>query len=108
VIFVVELPQDEPPRAWFAYDDADLLRKVAAIDLELLRATHERLRESEPAALAEAALRARGDCRVYGSEAEAMGAFERSADPAWQGAGWRARWALREQLVATEVLAEDL
>ncbi len=108
VIFVVELPADAPPRAWFAYDDADLLRKVAAIDLPLLRATHERLGESEPAALAAAALLARGDCRVYVSEAEAMGAFERVEDPAWRGQGWRARWALREQLVATEVLAEDL
>jgi hypothetical protein len=108
MIFVVELPQDAAPRAWFAYDAADLLRKVAALDLPLLRATHERLGDCEPEALAEAALRARGDCRVYATEAQAMGAFERHDEPAWQGAGWRARLALREQLVALEVLADDL
>jgi hypothetical protein len=56
----------------------------------------------------EAALRARGDCRVYWSEAEATAAFERAEDPTWAGAGWRARWALRAQLIATEVLADDL
>jgi len=108
MIFVVELPPGAAPHAWFAYDAADLLRKVAAIDLPLLRATHERRGDCEPEALAEAALRTRGDCRLYATETEAMAAFERSDDPAWQGQGWRARWALREQLVATEVLAEDL
>lgn len=55
-----------------------------------------------------AALRARGDCRIYWTEAEATAAFERADDPAWQQGGWRARWALREQLIALEVLADDL
>lgn len=56
-----------------------------------------------------AALQARGgECRVFWSAAEAMAAFERLADPFWAGAGWRARWALRSQLVALEVLADDL
>jgi len=160
MIFVVELPAGGEPRAWFAYDEDDLLCKVAATDplpwwqihdcisprelLELVdetpyacglaqrqpalyalaeargwdavlyRADH--LREpgsysAEPvsaAKAAEAALRARGDCRIYWTEAEATAAFERSGEPAWQGAGWRARSALREQLVALEVLADDL
>ena len=108
MIFVLELSAAAAPRAWFAYDAGDLLRKVAAGDLALLRATHERLGDCEPEALAEAALRARGECRIYWTEAEATAAFERAQEPAWQGAGWRARLALREQLVALEVLADDL
>ncbi len=32
MIHVVELPQQGDPRAWFAYDDDDLARKVAATD----------------------------------------------------------------------------
>jgi len=47
-------------------------------------------------------------CRIFWTEAEATAAFERAADPLWQGAGWRARLALRAQLIATEVLADDL
>ncbi len=108
MIFVLELPPAAPPHAWFAFDGADLLRKVAAIDLALLRATHERLGESEPLDLAVAALQARGPCRVYHSDTLAMAAFERQDEPVWQGAGWRARLALRDQLVALEVLADDL
>jgi hypothetical protein len=46
-------------------------------------------------------------CRIYWTESEATAAFERTGDPAWQGAGWRARWALRDQLIALEVLADD-
>jgi hypothetical protein len=81
---------------------------VAALDIAQLREAHEQLGQVEPADLAAAALRARSDCRIYWNEAEATGAFERADDPAWQGEGWRARWALREQLVAMEVLADDL
>lgn len=160
MIFVVEMPLLAAPRCWFAYDERDLLAKVAAQDrlapwevhdrasarelLEmfdctpqtadvaarypgicamarvhgwdtpLYRADHllepgtyrvEPVGEGEAGA---AALRARGDCRIYWSEAEATAAFERADDPAWQAGGWRARWALREQLVALEVLADDL
>jgi hypothetical protein len=32
VIYVVELPRQGDPRAWFAYDDEDFARKVAASD----------------------------------------------------------------------------
>lgn len=82
-------------------------------DAPLYRADHllgEGVYRSEPvseAAACAAALHSRGDCRVYWNESEATAAFERKDDPAWQGAGWRARWALREQLVALEVLADD-
>ncbi|HJV59477.1 MAG TPA: hypothetical protein VJ743_00970 [Albitalea sp.] len=105
MIFVVEMPRDAPPRAWFAYDEEDLLHKL--VEAGALHDWSSRrcagLRE-----LLEASLRARGECRMYWSESEATAAFERVADPAWQGDGWRARWALREQLVAIEVLADDL
>lgn len=32
MIYVLELPDEGDPRAWFAYDDEDFSRKVAAID----------------------------------------------------------------------------
>ncbi len=32
MIYVVELPEQGDPRAWFAYDDEDFARKVAASD----------------------------------------------------------------------------
>ena len=85
MIFVLELPAAAEPRAWFAFDDADLLRKLAAQDLPLLQRTQAALQTDEPRELARAALAARGECRLYWSEAEATGAFERSADPLWQG-----------------------
>ena len=104
MIFVVEMPSGAPVRAWFAYDEEDLLHKVAAAgalqDWESRRCAT--LRD-----LLETSLSARGGCRIYWTESEATAAFERVADPAWQGGGWRARWALREQLVALEVLADD-
>jgi hypothetical protein len=160
MIFIVEMPAAAEPRAWFAYDDDDLLRKVAATDplaeweihdqatprellalfdtgpdeagvaerfpgicrmgdevgwdTALYRADHllgageYRTEPVSPNQASEAALKARGDCRVYWTEAEATAAFERADDPAWQGGGWRARWALRAQLIALEVLADDL
>lgn len=87
MIFVVEQPDGAEPRAWFAFDVDDLRAKLAHSDAAALHAT--------------------GRCRVYPDESAAMAAFERADDPAWAGPGWRARWALREQLVALEVLAED-
>jgi hypothetical protein len=105
MIFILELHPCAAPRAWFAHDEEDLLHKLAALDALQDWRGHgsATLRE-----LLEAALRARGDCRICWDESEATAAFERTQDPAWQGPGWRARWALREQLIATEVLADDL
>jgi hypothetical protein len=160
MIFVLELPAGAAPRAWFAFDDADLLSKVAAGDplpwwrihdrvtprelLDLADTTPEapgieaahpavcalaalhgwdtplyradylhepgsyRSEIVEEGAAAAAALGARGDHRIYRTEAEATAAYERAGDPLWAGAGWRARLALREQLLALEVLADDL
>ena len=96
MIFVVEMPEHAAPSAWFAFDFDDLLRKIEARD---------------PRALTEAAaavVESCSRCRIFWDESEATAAYERAADPAWQGEGWRARCALREQLVASEVLADDL
>lgn len=46
--------------------------------------------------------------RVYWNESEALAAFESGEAAFAELGGWRARFALREQLVALEVLAEDL
>jgi hypothetical protein len=108
MIFVVEQPSAADPRAWFAFDEEDLLRKVAAADIEGLRQAHALLGDCAPAALASAALCAHGNCCIYWDEAQAMAAFERRDDPAWQGQGWRAHRALHEQLLALEILADDL
>ncbi len=88
MIHVLEMPVDAPPRVWFAFDADDLARKLDASDV--------------------AELHAAGRCRVFADESAALAAFERADDPDWQGDGWRARWALREQLVALEVLSDDL
>jgi len=83
VIYVVELPVQGEPHAWFAFDLADLSRKMVT-------------------------LAGRGGaCYTYWNEAEAVGAFE-GGDPRIAGKEhWRARRALYEQLVALEVLADD-
>ena len=98
MIFVVEVPDRADPSAWFAFDIDDLMRKIETRAPGLLDAPGD-----EPAA-PDAASR----CRIFWSEAEATAAFERTGDPLWQGAGWRARLALREQLIALDVLADDL
>lgn len=43
---------------------------------------------------------------IWPDETAAILAFEDDVLALWQGAGWRARHALREQLVATEALAD--
>ena len=96
MIFVLEVPDQAEPSAWFAFDLDDLLRKIESRAPGLLATTEE------PSA--EGASR----CRIFWSEVEAMAGFEHAADALWLGNGWRARLALREQLIATEVLADDL
>jgi hypothetical protein len=98
VIFVVEVPHQADPSAWFAFDLDDLLRKIESRAPGLL---------AEAGGDTDAALDS-PRCRIFWTDAEATAAFERTADPLWQGAGWRARLALREQLLAMEVLADDM
>ena len=103
MIFVLQLPDQAPPRAWFAFDLADLQRKVlASCDLV------DQASDEQAITATVEALLAQGDCRVYWTEAQATAAFEHAADPLWQGPGWRARLALRDQLIAMDVLADDL
>lgn len=106
MIFVLDRIGTAEPRVWFAFDVHDLLRKVVAQGLLPAGAlpAHER-------AAAEAAVHAllgHGDCRIWWTEFDATAAFEKLDDPLWAGSGWRARWALREQLVELDVLADDL
>lgn len=83
MIYVVELPIQAYPRAWFAYDKADFARKMATL------------------------ASAEGERYVYWDEAEAVAAFE-GRDPLLADQSmWRARHALHEQLVALDVLTDD-
>lgn len=169
MIFVVEVPHEGHPHAWFAYEAEDLLGKVAAedacqpweihdqtsarelfdmvgvspgaaqaatdfpgisrlaqefgLDTPLYRADHLLERGCyQPQAVSveaacEAALRQRvvpaaeggvlRDLRIYWSEPEAVLAIE-GQDPFFLEKGnWRALHALREQLLALDVLAAD-
>lgn len=163
MIFVVEVRPDVEPHAWFAFDDEDLLLKVAVSlqrepwDLWDCRSARELLalfdespegpgvaqrypgicvlgqefgwdtplyRADGLAALDEqglykpdvvtplqaclAALKVvPGDMRLYRDEDTALHAVD-APDPLYdQPGGWRARWALRQQLIAVEALADD-
>jgi len=83
MIFVVELPDQGDPRAWFAFDKEDFARKMRT----LANPQAERL--------------------VYWNEAEAVAAFEGGDPLIADKAMWRARHALFEQLVALDVLTDD-
>lgn len=161
MIYVVEAPPQGTPRAWFAFDEGDLLRKVAAdddkaaheiwdqatarelldmFDLQpgsadvdqrcpgigalgaefgwdtpLFRADYLQqpgLYAPEPVRLIDAcraALRARGgEWRFYEGEQHALVAVDKPDALYDRAGGWRARWALRQQLIAVEALADDL
>lgn len=83
MIYVVELPTQGHPRAWFAYDKEDFSRKMVTL--------------AAPD----------GERYVYWDEAEAVAAFE-GRDPLIAGKSmWRARHALHGQLVALDVLTDD-
>ena len=84
MIYLLELPAGQAPHAWFAFDGEDLRAKLDA-------------RGGPP------------DCELHlwPDEQSALLAFEDGTQPLWHGPGWRARLALREQLIATEALAED-
>lgn len=161
MIYVVEAPPQGTARAWFAFDEGDLLRKVAAdddkaaheiwdqatarelldmFDLQpdspdvdqrcpgigalgaefgwdtpLFRADYLQqpgLYAPEPVRLIDAcraALRARGgEWRFYEGEQHALVAVDKPDALYDRAGGWRARWALRQQLIAVEALADDL
>jgi hypothetical protein len=159
VIYVLQLPADGAPQAWFAFDDDDLLRKTAQATgretwavwdrrsarelLELFDCTPETpgldqrlpgiaalgreqgwdrplvradallgagLYGTDAVTPAQASLAALCDggasALLWPDEPSAVLAWEDDTLTAWQGAGWKARRALHEQLLATEALAE--
>ena len=161
MIFVVEVPPQAAAHAWFAFDEGDLLRKVAnedarqeheiwdrasarelldlfdlhpdspdvddshpglcalatefGWDTPLFRADYLQqpgLYAPEPVRLIDAcraALRARGgEWRFYEGEQHALIAVDKPDALFDREGGWRARWALRQQLIAVEALADDL
>lgn len=161
MIFVVEAPAQSEPQAWFAFDEDDLLRKVALAlkqepwhlwdcrsarellalfdespeaeavaerypgiwalgnefgwDTALYRAdavSEPGLYQPEPVTPLQACLAALvarpGEMRLYRDEDTALHAVD-APDPLYdRPGGWRARWALRQQLIAVEALADDL
>lgn len=165
MIFVVEVPHQGEPRAWFAYDAEDLLIKVAegddlqpweihdvatpqellamlgadafdpdvprrlpgiwslvqahGLDAVLYRADHllgPGSYQPDPVPVeraCEAALKARvgsslQDVRIWWSEQAAVLASEDPSEPMFtRDGGWRAWHALREQLLALDVVAEN-
>lgn len=161
MIYVVQASPEGHAHAWFAFDDDDLLRKVAAGDgkaaheiwdsasarelLELfdetplsdgvalrfpgIHALGEEFGWDTPLFRADylqppglyapqpvrvvdacrAALRARGgESRFYEGEQHALIAVDKPDALYDRPGGWRARWALRQQLIAVEALADDL
>jgi hypothetical protein len=73
-----------------------------------LGAGHFRAEPLSPLEAGMAALSVRGSqWRVYGHEDVAMAAVDKPDALFDAPGGWRARWALREQLIAVEALADD-
>lgn len=83
MIYVVELPGQGQPYAWFAFDKEDFVNKL----LTLAAPDGERY--------------------VYWNEAEAVHASEGSDPLIADKAMWRARHALHEQLVSLDVITDD-
>ena len=83
MIYVVELPDQAYPRAWFAYDKEDFAHKMTTLASPL------------------------GERIVYWDEAEAVAAFEGRDPLIADKSMWRARHVLHEQLVAMDVLTDD-
>ena len=86
MIYLLELPEGQEPYAWFAYDAEDLRAKLDA-------------RGGPPGC----------ELHLWPDEESAILAFEDETSELWRRpGGWRGRYALREQLIATEALAEDV
>ena len=83
MIYVVELPDQAYPRAWFAFDKEDFVDKLATLATQ------------------------NGERIVYWDEAEAVDAFEGRDPLIADKSMWRARHALHEQLVALDVLTDE-
>jgi hypothetical protein len=109
MIYIVEIPHQKRPHAWFAFSREDFVRKM--------RATHgpkldqPRLDElgaaNEFDACVAALAQGLKDYRVHLSDEQAIGALQ--SDPLYDKYdGFYAHMALREPLVAMEALEDDL
>jgi len=104
MIYIVEIPHQKRPHAWFAFSRDDFVLKV--------RATHGQdvcpagaVNEFEDCV--DALARDLKECRVYLSDELAIGALQ--SDPLYDKyQGFYAHMALREQLVAMDALEDDL
>ena len=100
MIYVVEIPHQGRPHAWFAFDRDDFVRKV--------QATHGSGQAPEDfdagVAVLERALKA---CRIYLHDELAIRALQ--SDPLLDPKeGFYAHMALREQLIAMDATEEDI
>ena len=100
MIYVVEIPHQGRPPAWFAFDRDDFVRKV--------QATHGSGQSSEDfdasVAVLERALKA---CSIYMHDELAIRALQ--SDPLLDPKeGFHAHMALREQLIAMDAMEEDI
>ena len=102
MIHVLEFPRQRRPHAWFAFDVADLVRKIAAnhdARVATVPADPEAALDFWLAALA-APLQG---CKVLWTDDEALAALE--SESAFSGsAGEWAREALRDQMIALELI----
>ena len=104
MIYIVEIPHQKRPHAWFAFSREDFVLKMRATHgpkLDQLGAANEF--DACVAALAHGLK----DYRVYLNDELAIGALQ--SDPLYDKYdGFYAHMALREQLVAMEALEDDL
>ena len=104
MIYIVEIPHQKRPHAWFAFNREDFVLKV--------RATHgedvcQAGAENEFEACVDALAHDLKDYRVHLSDELAIGALQ--SDPLYdRRKGFYAHMALREQLVAMDALEDDL
>jgi hypothetical protein len=104
MIYIVEIPHQKRPHAWFAFSREDFVLKM--------RATHGSQMdppgaENEFDACVAVLAHELKDYRVHLSDELAIGALQ--SDPLYDKYdGFYAHMALREQLVAMEALEDDL
>ncbi len=99
MIYVVEIPHQGRPRAWFAFDRDDFMRKVEATHGADASAGFD-----ASVAVLEQGLKA---CRIYLHDELAIRALQ--SDPLLDPKeGFYAHMALREQLIAMEAMEEDI
>jgi hypothetical protein len=114
MIYIVEIPHQKRPHAWFAFSREDFVLKVRATHgpkADQPRLDQPRLDQPGAANEFDACVAALAhdlkDYRVHLSDELAIGALQ--SDPLYdKHDGFYAHMALREQLVAMDALEDDL